>query len=68
MYFRFHGPKEMFASSYSAAAIRNSAITMKRLLSQRRDVHAYFNNDAGGHAPRDAQALLQQLQFRWRIA
>jgi uncharacterized protein YecE (DUF72 family) len=29
-------------------------------------VYAYFNNDAGGHAPRDAHALLQQLQFRGR--
>ena len=64
MYFRFHGPKEMFASSYSAAALRNWAITMKGFLGRRRDVYAYFNNDAGGHAPRDAQALLQQLQFR----
>ncbi len=68
MYFRFHGPKEMFASSYSAAAIRNWASTMKRFLSQRRDVYAYFNNDAGGHAPRDAQALLQQLQFRGGVS
>jgi uncharacterized protein YecE (DUF72 family) len=66
MYFRFHGPKEMFASSYSAAALRNWAITMKRFLGRRRDVYAYFNNDAGGYAPRDAQALLQQLQSRAR--
>jgi uncharacterized protein YecE (DUF72 family) len=66
MYFRFHGPKEMFASSYSAAALRNWAITMKRFLARRRDVYAYFNNDAGGYAPRDAQALLQQLQSRAR--
>jgi uncharacterized protein YecE (DUF72 family) len=66
MYFRFHGPQEMFASSYSAAALRNWAITMKRFLARRRDVYAYFNNDAGGYAPRDAQALLQQLQSRAR--
>ncbi len=66
MYFRFHGPQEMFTSSYSAAALRNWAITMKRFLGRRRDVYAYFNNDAGGYAPRDAQALLQQLQSRAR--
>jgi uncharacterized protein YecE (DUF72 family) len=39
---------------------------MKGFLGRRRDVYAYFNNDAGGHAPRDAQALLQQLQLRGR--
>jgi uncharacterized protein YecE (DUF72 family) len=66
MYFRFHGPKEMFASSYSAAQLRNWAIKMKGFLATRRDVYAYFNNDAGGHAPRDAHALLQHLQFRGR--
>ena len=66
MYFRFHGPKEMFASAYSAAALRNWAVTMKGFLGRRRDLYAYFNNDAGGHAPRDAQALLQQLQLGGR--
>ena len=64
MYFRFHGPKEMFASSYSTAELRHWARAMNSFLSRRRNVYAYFNNDAGGHAPRDAQALLQQLQFR----
>jgi uncharacterized protein YecE (DUF72 family) len=62
MYFRFHGPKEMFASSYSGAELRDWAKTMNSFLARRRDVYAYFNNDAGGHAPRDAQALLQYLQ------
>ncbi|HKN12750.1 MAG TPA: DUF72 domain-containing protein [Candidatus Binatus sp.] len=62
MYFRFHGPKEMFASSYSDAELREWATTMNAFLGRRRDVYAYFNNDAGGHAPRDAQVLLQQLQ------
>jgi uncharacterized protein YecE (DUF72 family) len=66
MYFRFHGPKEIFASAYSAAALRNWAVTMKGFLGRRRDVYAYFNNDAGGHAPRDAQELLQQLQLTGR--
>ena len=66
MYFRFHGPKEMFASGYSSAELRHWANAINASLGKRRDVYAYFNNDAGGHAPRDAQALLQQLQFRGR--
>ena len=66
MYFRFHGPKEMFSSGYSGAELRHWARAINSALGRRRDVYAYFNNDAGGHAPRDAQALLQQLQFRGR--
>lgn len=66
MYFRFHGPHEIFASSYSGAELRHWANTMNTFLGRRRDVYAYFNNDAGGHAPRNAQTLLQQLQFRSR--
>lgn len=29
-----------------------------------RDVFAYFNNDVGGHAPRDAVRLRDMLQAR----
>ena len=60
-YFRFHGPKEMFASAYSDTELRNWAKKMIAFLETRRDVYAYFNNDAGGHAPRDSKALLQKL-------
>jgi len=66
MYFRFHGPKEMFASSYTGTELRHWANAIKSFLGKRRDVYAYFNNDAGGHAPRDAQTLLQQLQIGGR--
>jgi uncharacterized protein YecE (DUF72 family) len=61
-YFRFHGPKEMFASPYSDAQLRSWANKMGALLDTRRDVYAYFNNDNGGHAPRDSMTLLQKLQ------
>jgi uncharacterized protein YecE (DUF72 family) len=61
-YFRFHGPKKMFASGYSAAELRSWAGHMQGQLRAHRDVYAYFNNDSGGHAPRDAQALLKNLQ------
>ena len=64
VYFRFHGPKAMFASSYSDAELRDWARTMKAFMSKRHDVYAYFNNDSGGHAPRNAQVLLQELRTR----
>jgi uncharacterized protein YecE (DUF72 family) len=66
VYFRFHGPKEMFASHYTDTALGNWARTMAAFLNRRRNVYVYFNNDAGGHAPRDAQTLLQQLQSEGR--
>ena len=60
-YFRFHGPEAMFASSYSEAALADWANKMNGFIRSRRDVYAYFNNDTGGHAPRDAQTLLSKL-------
>lgn len=61
VYFRFHGPTEMFASSYPDADLCDWAEKMKAVLGMQRDVYAYFNNDSGGHAPRNAQVLLQEL-------
>jgi uncharacterized protein YecE (DUF72 family) len=61
-YFRFHGPREMFASSYSDADLERWANKMNAFLSAGHDVYAYFNNDSGGHAPRNAQVLIRKLQ------
>jgi uncharacterized protein YecE (DUF72 family) len=61
-YFRFHGPEKMFASGYSGAELRSWANQIAALLDRGHDVYAYFNNDSGGHAPRDAHTLLQNLQ------
>ena len=66
VYFRFHGPKAMFASSYSDAELRDWARIMKSFMRTRHDVYAYFNNDSGGHAPRNAQVLLQQFRSNSR--
>ena len=61
-YFRFHGPEKMFATGYSGAELRSWANQIAALLDKGHDVHAYFNNDFGGHAPHDAQTLVQNLQ------
>jgi len=57
VYFCFHGPREWCASSYSDAELRDWAVIIERFLEERRDVYVYFNNDNGGHAPRNAQTL-----------
>ena len=59
-YFRFHGPREMFASSYSSAELAGWAAQIRRL-TQQGDVYAFFNNDSGGHAPPNALALKQHV-------
>jgi len=56
-YFRFHGPKKLFASSYSEAELHDWATQMKKMLKRGFDVYAYFNNDVGGRAVANARSL-----------
>jgi uncharacterized protein YecE (DUF72 family) len=56
-YFRFHGPRELFASSYSEAELRAWGTQMKKLLKRGFDVYVYFNNDVGGYAIANARTL-----------
>jgi uncharacterized protein YecE (DUF72 family) len=57
VYFRFHGPEALFASSYSDAELGRWGMQMKAFLKKGRDVYAYFNNDVGGYALDNAQTL-----------
>ncbi len=61
VYFRFHGPKELFASGYSDAELKLWAAHMKRFLADGLDVYAYFNNDALGDAVPNAQTLAKMV-------
>jgi len=62
VYFRFHGPREMFASSYSDAELRTWANAMRSMIEMGNDVYAYFNNDACGDAVPNALKLLALLK------
>lgn len=64
VYFRFHGPAALFASSYSDAGLRRWGASMKAFLKEGRDVYAYFNNDVGGYALKNAQALARIVGCR----
>lgn len=57
VYFRFHGPREMFGSSYSDAELRRWSGRIKKFLKQGCDAYAYFNNDQRGFAVRNARTL-----------
>src|SRR4051812_4276703 len=56
VYARFHGT-ERYSGSYSDAHLQEWADWMAEQLAGNVDVYAYFNNDVGGHAPRDAARL-----------
>ncbi|MGC4080787.1 MAG: DUF72 domain-containing protein [Vicinamibacterales bacterium] len=53
VYMRFHGPAK-YSGSYSRDRLARAADWCAERLAERVPVYAYFNNDVGGHAPRDA--------------
>ncbi len=57
LYMRFHGSGARYGGRYSARMLRKEAVWIGARLDSGLDVYAYFNNDAGGHAPRDALRL-----------
>jgi len=65
-YFRFHGPREMFASTYTDAELDEWAAKAAALSRNNHPLYAYFNNDSGGHAPRNARDLRRKIELRQR--
>jgi uncharacterized protein YecE (DUF72 family) len=57
VYVRFHGSGARYGGGYPTAHLREWAGWLAGERDAGRDVYAYFNNDVGGHAPRDAQTL-----------
>ncbi|GAB6062593.1 DUF72 domain-containing protein [Deferrisoma palaeochoriense] len=60
-YLRFHGPGGGYRGEYGVEGLRPWARWIKTVLGQGLEVYAYFNNDAGGAAPRDAARLIGLL-------
>jgi uncharacterized protein YecE (DUF72 family) len=59
VYVRLHGHTRKYASSYSPASLRRWADDALRWQAEGRDVFIYFDNDAEGHAVRNARTLLR---------
>lgn len=57
-YVRYHGTTGKYAGRYGAAALATHARDYLDAAARGEDVFVYFNNDAGGHAVRDALDLL----------
>ena len=58
IYVRFHGPKELYASSYPDQMLKKFAGKFRKWKKEGHVVWAFFNNDIHGHAVRDAKRLM----------
>jgi uncharacterized protein YecE (DUF72 family) len=62
VYVRFHGADAKYGGAYSEERLRSWADWLNTQRNDGCDVYAYFNNDIGGHAPRDAAKLRRVLE------
>jgi len=61
VYLRLHGPHR-YSGSYTDDALASWAAWCSERARDGNRVYVYFNNDIGGHAPRDAQRLLSMIR------
>jgi len=61
VYVRFHHGTRKYGGRYSDARLDDWAEWLAARADEGMDVFAYFNNDTGGHAPRDAVRLRQRI-------
>lgn len=61
-YLRFHGRGSLYSSDYSDQELEEWAKKIKRWQKQNLDVFAYFNNDVGGYAIKNAQTLKELVR------
>ena len=62
VYVRFHGATSKYGGGYSRERLSGWAEWLNAQRGAGRDVYAYFNNDVGGHAPRDAVTLRRLME------
>jgi len=61
VYIRFHGPSGLYTSCYTTEMLASWAERIREWEREGRDVWAFFNNDVGGHAVRNALELRHLL-------
>lgn len=64
VYLRFHGAGTRYGGRYSSQRLRAWADRIALWTADGLTVWAYFNNDLGGHAPRDASRLREMVARR----
>ena len=66
VYARFHGASGIYSGSYPDARLRDWATWLDAQHRSGADIYVYFNNDVGGHAPRNAltlRSMMEELQM-----
>jgi len=63
-YLRFHGASGRYNGAYSIDALEDRA---QWLIARNVPAFVYFNNDIGGHAPRDARKMIDLLAARQNL-
>ena len=61
VYLRRHGRGGSYATRYTFAELQKDAARIKKYLKNGKRVFIYFNNDAHGYAPENAQQLIEML-------
>jgi uncharacterized protein YecE (DUF72 family) len=62
LYLRFHGAATLFGSRYAAPTLlRWAEAAQREAAASGRPIYAYFNNDAHGHAVRNARQMARYL-------
>jgi uncharacterized protein YecE (DUF72 family) len=62
VYVRFHGASGTYSGGYPADRLERWAAWLDGQRRHGCEIYAYFNNDVGGHAPRDAVTLRRFLE------
>ena len=63
VYVRLHGSTQLYASDYTDTELDAWASRIAQWRDAGRDVYVYFDNDALGHAPRNARDLAARLNL-----
>jgi uncharacterized protein YecE (DUF72 family) len=63
VYVRFHGPQK-YNGRYDDGTLKRWAAWLVQRSGEGLPIYAYFNNDTGGHAPRDAVRLREMIFSR----
>ena len=62
VYARFHGASGTYSGAYASDRLERWADWFREQRRAGFEIYAYFNNDVGGHAPRDAVRLRRFLE------
>lgn len=64
IYIRFHGPKKLYSSSYTDAAMKDYARKIRKWAKEGHDIWVFFNNDWFTYAIQNAKTLMKLLKIK----